>query len=219
MKIFSKLLTKNDVEKSLLIPTSSFYVLPFEEGHFFYLNVVDDKTGNVWTFPCYIQQISDDESKGSSVISIGWLKFASNKDLRVGDMVFLHQKSLDDNPTGSMTQFRIDVKRKIRLLVLLQASSISKKTVFLSWKLLIYSIGKAWIFLGSLHSNEEMGAFVYISLPQFVREKALKANNEIALIEQSLDDVNDKAPWKKFKIEVKRKIRLFGRDIWGNLMV
>ncbi|XWS67968.1 hypothetical protein CRYUN_Cryun04dG0050100 [Craigia yunnanensis] len=113
--MFSKLLTKSDIEKSLLIPTCSFNDLPFEEGHCFYMNVVDN-TGNAWTFPCFIQQISDDhQSIGSSVISIGWLKFAWKMDARVGDMVFLHRKCLDDNSTG-MTQFRIEVKRKIRLL-------------------------------------------------------------------------------------------------------
>ena len=80
------------------------------------MNVVDN-TGNAWTFPCLIQQISDDnQSKESFVISIGWLKFGCKKDVRVGDMVFLHRKCLDDdNSTGTM-QFRIEVKRKIRLL-------------------------------------------------------------------------------------------------------
>ena len=113
--MFSKLLTKSDVEKSLLIPTCSFNVFPFEQGHFFYMNVVDN-TGNAWTFPCFIQQISDDhQSIGSSVISIGWQKFACKKYVRVGDMVFLHRKCLDDNSIGMM-QFRIEVKRKIRLL-------------------------------------------------------------------------------------------------------
>ncbi|XWS40004.1 hypothetical protein CRYUN_Cryun18bG0103000 [Craigia yunnanensis] len=114
MKMFSKLLTKSDIEKSLLIPACAFDVLPSEEGHFFYMNVVD-LTGNAWIFPCFVQQISDDQSIGSSVISVGWLKFVWNKDVRVGDMVFLQQKSLDDNSSGS-TQFRIEVKRKIRLL-------------------------------------------------------------------------------------------------------
>ncbi|XWS54862.1 hypothetical protein CRYUN_Cryun10bG0126000 [Craigia yunnanensis] len=113
MKTFSKLLTKSDVEKSLMIPTCSFDVLPFEEGHFFNLNVVD-QTGNAWTFPCFVQQINDDQSIGSSAISIGWLNFARNTDVKVGDMVFFHQKSLDDNSSGSK-HFRIEVKRKIRL--------------------------------------------------------------------------------------------------------
>ncbi|XVE49122.1 hypothetical protein DITRI_Ditri01bG0057000 [Diplodiscus trichospermus] len=116
--MFSKVLTKSDVEKSLLIPTCSFNVLPFEEGHFFYMNVVDN-TGNAWTFPCFIQQIGGDDhqqSTGSSDISIGWLKFARKIDAKVGDVVFLHRKSLDHNSTGKTPQFRIEVKRKIRLL-------------------------------------------------------------------------------------------------------
>ncbi|KAK6282656.1 hypothetical protein POUND7_016481 [Theobroma cacao] len=117
--MFSKLLTKTDVEKSLVIPTSSLDILPLE-GHLFYINVIDN-TGKAWTFPCFIQQTegiessqNNDEIKGPSVISVGWLKFLHNKDVRVGDTVFLYQISLDDNCTG--TQFRIEVKRKIRLL-------------------------------------------------------------------------------------------------------
>ncbi|KAK6240987.1 hypothetical protein SCA6_006376 [Theobroma cacao] len=112
MTLFSKPLTKSDVEKSLLIPTHSFNTLLLEEGQFFNMNVVDS-AGNAWTFPCFIQQ-NNDEIKGPSVISVGWLKFLHNKDVRVGDTVFLYQISLDDNCTG--TQFRIEVKRKIRLL-------------------------------------------------------------------------------------------------------
>ncbi|XVE49118.1 hypothetical protein DITRI_Ditri01bG0056600 [Diplodiscus trichospermus] len=115
--MLSKVLTKSDVEKSLLIPTCSFNVFPFEEGHFFYMNVVDN-TGNGWTFPCFIHQIGSDDhqqSTGSSDISIGWLNFARKIDVRVGDVVFLHRKSLGDNSAGKTTQFRIEVKRKIRL--------------------------------------------------------------------------------------------------------
>ncbi|XVF45211.1 hypothetical protein PTKIN_Ptkin02bG0186800 [Pterospermum kingtungense] len=119
--MFSKVLTESDLEKSLVIPTTcSFNVLPFEDGHFFYMNVVDD-TGNAWTFPCFLQQISDDDNDhqtigNSSAISIGWLTFARKQDIRVGDTVFLDRKSLDnDNFTGT-TQFRIEMKRKIRLL-------------------------------------------------------------------------------------------------------
>ncbi|XWS54861.1 hypothetical protein CRYUN_Cryun10bG0125900 [Craigia yunnanensis] len=79
------------------------------------------------------------------------------------------------------------------------------------------STGKAWTFLGSFHTNEEMGSVVSISWPQFVSEKTLKANDEVVFVGQSMDD--DEGPWKKFKIEVRRKIRLFGQDIWGDLMV
>ncbi|KAK6240986.1 hypothetical protein QUC31_015340 [Theobroma cacao] len=52
----------------------------------------------------------------SSVVFVGWLKFLCDKDVRVGDTVFLHQKSMDDDCTGTGTQLKIEVKRKIRLL-------------------------------------------------------------------------------------------------------
>ena len=81
----------------------------------------------------------------------------------------------------------------------------------------IGSTGKVWTFLGSFHNNEEMGSVVSISWPQFVSEKALKPNDEVVFVRQSMDD--DEGHWKKFKIEVRRKIRLFGHDIWGDLMV
>ncbi|XVF67660.1 hypothetical protein PTKIN_Ptkin10aG0139300 [Pterospermum kingtungense] len=77
--------------------------------------------------------------------------------------------------------------------------------------------GQAWTFLGAFHRNEEMGSVVSISSPQFVSEKALKANDEVVFVRQSRE--NDSVPWKKFKIEVRRKIRLFGQDIWGDLRV
>ncbi|KAK8499460.1 hypothetical protein V6N13_061020 [Hibiscus sabdariffa] len=117
--MLSKLLTRNDVERSLEIPTCAFDALPFQEGHCFYMNVVDT-TGTAWTFPCFIQpqKISGDEyqSVGSSVVSVGWMKFAGKIDSRVGDMVLLHQQSFDANSKPSNLHFRIEVRRKIRLL-------------------------------------------------------------------------------------------------------
>ncbi|XVE66911.1 hypothetical protein DITRI_Ditri08aG0118200 [Diplodiscus trichospermus] len=76
---------------------------------------------------------------------------------------------------------------------------------------------ETWKFLGSFSINEEMGPIFSISCPNFVKEKALKADDEVVFIKQPMED--EKAPFKKFKIEVKRKIRLFGKDIWGDLMV
>ncbi|GMI73726.1 hypothetical protein HRI_001041900 [Hibiscus trionum] len=117
--MLSKLLTKTDVEKSLEIPACGFDALPFQEGHCFYMNVADNN-GSAWTFPCFIQpqKTGGDEyqSIGSSVVSVGWMKFATKIDLRVGDMVVLHHQSLDVNSKGSNLQFRIEVRRKIRLL-------------------------------------------------------------------------------------------------------
>ncbi|XVE93289.1 hypothetical protein REPUB_Repub01dG0178000 [Reevesia pubescens] len=81
--------------------------------------------------------------------------------------------------------------------------------------------GKAWTFMGSIHSNyEDLGSVVSVSWPQFATEKGIKANDEVIFIGQPLDDDDDhRTPWKKYKVEVKRKIRLFGQDIWGDLKV
>ncbi|XVE66906.1 hypothetical protein DITRI_Ditri08aG0117700 [Diplodiscus trichospermus] len=109
--LISKQLTKSDIEKSLLIPASSFdSIFALEEGHFCDINVIDN-TGKAWIFPCFIQQ---SEGMEAPVVSIGWLKFLCGKNIRVGDVVFLHQKPMDDNST--CTQLKIEVKRKIRLL-------------------------------------------------------------------------------------------------------
>ncbi|EOX98125.1 Uncharacterized protein TCM_006960 [Theobroma cacao] len=78
--------------------------------------------------------------------------------------------------------------------------------------------GKAWTLLASFQTNEAWGSVFSISCPEFVREYALRANDEVIFVRQALDD-NDKAPRMKFKIEVRRKIRLFGQDIWGEVMV
>ncbi|MBA0712040.1 hypothetical protein Golax_011165, partial [Gossypium laxum] len=112
MSMISKQLTKNDIEKSLLIPTDSFSIVPvqFEGGCFYNVNAVDG-AGKAWDFPCFVQQ-----SEG--IVSVDWLRFLSGKDVRAGDTVFLHRKPMDDGG-GDLTasaKLKIEVKRKIRLM-------------------------------------------------------------------------------------------------------
>ncbi|GMI74535.1 hypothetical protein HRI_001122800 [Hibiscus trionum] len=104
MSIISKLLTKTDIEKGLLISFGVFPV-PFEGGRFFNITAIDE-TGKAWDFRCFFLQ-----SEG--IVSIGWLQFLIGKDVRAGDMVFLHRKSMDG---GDGSTVKIEVKRKIRLL-------------------------------------------------------------------------------------------------------
>ncbi|KAK8602477.1 hypothetical protein V6N13_057894 [Hibiscus sabdariffa] len=79
------------------------------------------------------------------------------------------------------------------------------------------SLGKAWSFMGMFQSNEELGNYVSISWPQFATEKGLKANDEVIFMEKPRQEGEE--PWKQLKVRIKRKIRLFGQDIWGELMV
>ncbi|KAK8364300.1 hypothetical protein V6Z12_A03G220800 [Gossypium hirsutum] len=110
MPMISKQLTKNDIEKSLLIPTDTFRFFPvqFEGGCFFNVAAVDG-AGKAWDFPCFVQQ-----SEG--IVSVGWLQFLSGIDVRVGDTVFLHRKSMDGDDGDDSTKLKIEVKRKIRLM-------------------------------------------------------------------------------------------------------
>ncbi|KAH1048203.1 hypothetical protein J1N35_038987 [Gossypium stocksii] len=77
------------------------------------------------------------------------------------------------------------------------------------------SVGKKWIFVGKFHANDNVGNYVSISLSWFAVEKGLKVNDEITFSEIPQGN----RPWKNFKVVIKRKIRLFGQDIWGEFMV
>ncbi|KAL4298042.1 hypothetical protein GQ457_12G021050 [Hibiscus cannabinus] len=79
------------------------------------------------------------------------------------------------------------------------------------------SLGKAWSFMGMFQINEEFGNYVSISWPQFAAEKGLKANDEVIFMEKPRQEGEESC--KQLKVRIKRKIRLFGQDIWGELMV
>ncbi|MBA0755419.1 hypothetical protein Gogos_022286 [Gossypium gossypioides] len=79
------------------------------------------------------------------------------------------------------------------------------------------SLGKAWTFIGTFYANPEVGKYVSLTWPQFSSEKGLKANDEVIFTERPRCE--GEAPWKKFNVVIKRKIRLYGEDIWGELKV
>ncbi|XVF04102.1 hypothetical protein REPUB_Repub05bG0052900 [Reevesia pubescens] len=68
------------------------------------------EAGEAWSLPCFIEQ---SKSRESSAISVCWLEFVCCKGVKIGDMV-VHQKSMADNRMEA--QFKIEVKRKLRLL-------------------------------------------------------------------------------------------------------
>ncbi|KAK8562928.1 hypothetical protein V6N13_018521 [Hibiscus sabdariffa] len=107
MLTISKVLTRTDVEKSLLIPGDSFSIfsVSFNGGHFFNMAAIDG-TGKALDFPCFLLQVE-------GIVSVGWLPFLAGKDVRAGDMVLLHRKWMDD---GDDSTVEIEVRRKIRLL-------------------------------------------------------------------------------------------------------
>lgn len=77
------------------------------------------------------------------------------------------------------------------------------------------NVGKEWTFVGAFHANDNVGDFVSINFPGFIIDKGLKVKDEITFTEIPQGN----KPWKNFKAVVKRKIKLFGQDMWGELMV
>ncbi|GAV61205.1 hypothetical protein CFOL_v3_04733, partial [Cephalotus follicularis] len=108
--IISKVLSKMDTERNLVIPTSSLGFLPFEEGHSANMVVEDESTRQAWIFHCTIK---GDENKGL-VLSVSWLDFVRDKSLKENDEVTIFQEEfMKEKAMG--TRFKIVVKRKIRL--------------------------------------------------------------------------------------------------------
>ncbi|OMO76008.1 hypothetical protein COLO4_25716 [Corchorus olitorius] len=108
--LFTKQLSKTDVEKRLAIPTSSLRA--------FNLNVdacsvgfeaEDMKSGRIWQFQCTTR------TKGfysKPVISKGWVQFVKFKQLRVGDRVAVYKL----NQNEAQVPYKIEVERKLKLL-------------------------------------------------------------------------------------------------------
>ncbi|TYH48402.1 hypothetical protein ES332_D10G064300v1 [Gossypium tomentosum] len=101
----------------------------------------------------------------------------------------------------------------------LTQSEVKDRIIFFSYTDVapFFDLGKAWTFIGTFYANPEVGKYVSIKWPQFSSEKGLKANDEVIFTEKPQRE--GEAPWKKFNVVIKRKIRLFGQDIWGELKV
>ncbi|EOX98122.1 Uncharacterized protein TCM_006956 [Theobroma cacao] len=145
--------------------------------------------------------------------SFGW-SFVCLKGLR----------PIDENPDQARERFskRLTQNEVDKCLLMFPFTAVVGLFAFEIHRLFCLDVvgrsGKAWTFLASFEPDEDMVSVFSIRCPQFASEYALKANDEVTFVRQALND-NDKAPWMKFKIEIRRKIILFGQDIWGEVMV
>ncbi|KAF5725858.1 hypothetical protein HS088_TW23G00588 [Tripterygium wilfordii] len=107
--IFSKILTKTDVEKRLSLPTKSLKSLPsFEVGR--RCNVefqAMDGNGRLWRFGCIIRK----KGHPKPVLSKGWIAFVAHNKLQIGDQVKFYQEIA--NPGAS--QYKVEVKKAVKL--------------------------------------------------------------------------------------------------------
>ncbi|OAY39820.1 hypothetical protein MANES_10G124700v8 [Manihot esculenta] len=75
--------------------------------------------------------------------------------------------------------------------------------------------GQEWIFSCTIQRNDSVGQFLSVGWLEFVRHKNLAVNDEVIFVEEALE--NQAVRSCRIKIQVKRKIRLFGNDIWADV--
>ncbi|TXG53781.1 hypothetical protein EZV62_019037 [Acer yangbiense] len=93
MAIFTRTLTRVDIERRLTIPRYCVGAFPaVQESQAVELKV-NDEMGHVWTFRCSLQSAINPRL----VFSSGWLHFASSKHLHVGDTIVIHREVDQDN--------------------------------------------------------------------------------------------------------------------------
>ncbi|KAK6254124.1 hypothetical protein QUC31_015844 [Theobroma cacao] len=101
--IFSKILTKTDVEKRLSIPTKHLKSFPcFQGGHAVNFRAIDE-SGKVWPLQCSIR-------KGKylkPVVFRGWVEFVRSNKLEVSDKIKFYGE-----PGG---EYMIKVKKPVKV--------------------------------------------------------------------------------------------------------
>ncbi|KAJ6937762.1 hypothetical protein NC652_012151 [Populus alba x Populus x berolinensis] len=72
--------------------------------------------------------------------------------------------------------------------------------------------GQEWIFSCTIRRNQSMGHFLSVGWNKFVRERDLRVDDKVTIHEEAM---KNQATGTCIKVEVKRKIRLFGEDVWA----
>ncbi|KAJ9158949.1 hypothetical protein P3X46_024490 [Hevea brasiliensis] len=75
--------------------------------------------------------------------------------------------------------------------------------------------GQEWIFPCTIQRNDTVGRVLSVGWDEFARRKNLAVNDKVIFLEETIEN---QAPGTcRIKIQVKRKIRLFGNDIWADV--
>ncbi|KAJ9174694.1 hypothetical protein P3X46_013310 [Hevea brasiliensis] len=76
--------------------------------------------------------------------------------------------------------------------------------------------GQEWIFPCSIQRNEDMEHVLSIGWLGFANHRDIRVGDKVSLLVETA--LKDQATAARIKIEVERKIRLFGKDIWAGVM-
>ncbi|KAI9195777.1 hypothetical protein LWI28_017942 [Acer negundo] len=110
--IFSKDLTKTDIDTRLTLPMRALEHIRMPEGeNNASVSCRYSNDGTEWTFRCYKRP----NGHPKPAFTTGWLEFVRAKDLRIGDTVTFSMQE-DEAGGGGAAQYTIRAERTIRLL-------------------------------------------------------------------------------------------------------
>ncbi|XP_031268078.1 uncharacterized protein LOC116126532 [Pistacia vera] len=110
MKIFSKKLTKTDVENRLCIKSKSLDFFPaFEGGQHAQVLSVEDEEGKEWRFRLIIRR---GRYRKPVLSAADWLRFIKSKQLEIGFKVQLFKE--EDEASGEV-KYKIKLKKPVLL--------------------------------------------------------------------------------------------------------
>ncbi|KAK1577855.1 hypothetical protein Q3G72_025430 [Acer saccharum] len=75
--------------------------------------------------------------------------------------------------------------------------------------------GRFWVFRCSIQQMGSEGRVLSVNWIEFVGHKNVRVDDKVIFLEETC--INDPTTRAKIKIEVKRKIRLFGQDFWADV--
>ncbi|KAF9690223.1 hypothetical protein SADUNF_Sadunf01G0173200 [Salix dunnii] len=74
--------------------------------------------------------------------------------------------------------------------------------------------GQDWTFSCTVKRNDSVGQFLSAGWNKFVRERDLRVDDKVTIHVEAMKKQGT-GTW--IRVEVKRKIRLFGEDIWADV--
>ncbi|KAK1589188.1 hypothetical protein Q3G72_031315 [Acer saccharum] len=109
--IFSKSVTKTDINARLTVPTHALEHINMPVGDNNVYLFPKDSKGKEWRFRCYTRL----NGHPKPAFTTGWLKFVEAMELQIGDEVTF-SKLEDEYEGGGAPQYRIHATRAITLM-------------------------------------------------------------------------------------------------------
>ncbi|KAJ6309135.1 hypothetical protein OIU76_018679 [Salix suchowensis] len=216
--VFNKELKQTDIHHRFSVPSASLQYIDFA-GEFSVDLRVQDSSGELRVIRC--RKRAGDYAKPE--LSKGWRQYVADYELRVGDRVVLLAE--EDHRLGS--QYRIEAMRTINLFGHERIMAVQHK-IFVANPILAY-VDFAGEFSADLRVKDSSGELrvtrcrkrvhgdyakpeLSKGWRKYVTDYELRVGDRAVLLAEE-----DHRLGSQFRIEAKRRIILFGQEVWGGL--